>query len=257
MGEFLFCQKKFKTYLLNVIENRIVVAKKRFWSFRSKQSNVQKKKKPPQLISAAWEFQQKYLRNFFYRCPIWQYILNNNFFMVEKVNKLTSYCQIGLLINSTINHLKRSNFGTVVVLGAASAFVSFELFIGVYWLCVSVRPNCGRCIHSTSKHSVSNRIMLGSFIAFQLDERIKRDKQTERETDFLRNFLVKNNESQFRQMSGSTSNRVLQHCIHINLQEILHGNCIIVYLSGGASKFFNARQQLLVMCDLSSTQMQK
>lgn len=142
----------------------------------------------------------KILAKFFYRFPIWQYILNNNFFMVEKVNKLTSYCQIGLLINSTINHLKRSNFGTVVVLGAASAFVSFELFIGVYWLClcVSVRPNCGRCIHSTSKHSVSNRIMLGSFIAFQLDERIKRDKQTERETDFLRNFSVKNNESQFR-----------------------------------------------------------
>lgn len=84
----------------------------------------------------------------FYRCPIWQYILNNNFFMVEKVNKLTSYCQIRLLINSTINHLKRSNFGTVVVLGAASAFVSFELFIGILWLCmcVSVCPNFGRCI---------------------------------------------------------------------------------------------------------------
>lgn len=202
----------------------------------------------------------KILAKFFYRCSIWQYILNNNFFMVEKVNKLTSYCQIGLLINSTINHLKRSNFGTVVVLGAASAFVSFELFIGVYWLClcVSVRPNCGRCIHSTSKHSVSNRIMLGSFIAFQL--MMKELKETNRQRGRQIScaiFRLKIMSHNFDQMSGSTSNRVLQHCIHINLQEILHGNCIIVCLSGGASKFFNARQQLLVMCDLSSTQMQK
>lgn len=45
-----FLTKKFKTYLLNVIENRIVVAKKRFCSFRSKQSNVQKKKKSRHIL---------------------------------------------------------------------------------------------------------------------------------------------------------------------------------------------------------------